>query len=207
MLYQMSKYFITILSIFFFCFSCNQSKQLNTSPEVKNSKKESITAPKFNYENFKIQKGALGEITIGMTITEAESKFSGLRKEVGYATDFGFGGGSPAYLYYDNESVVFGLIPKLDTDTLMIIIAVSPKLKTINGLTPNSTVKEIAKVCPDIKAHQNLMANWEEMYDHVNDWDFVFMTDVNKTIGSYPELEEPSELINTDITADWIAIN
>ena len=159
----------------------------------------------FDYDKFKIKKGQLGAIKVGMTISEAELKFGGLRKEVGYATSFGYGGGSPAYLYYDQDKVVFGLIPSLDTDTILIIIAASPRLTTTNGLNPNSTVKEISKHYPDIKVNQDLMNGWESIYDTTNNWNFVFMTE-EKTVGEYPELEVPSELKNMEIKADWISI-
>jgi len=159
----------------------------------------------FDYDEYEIKKGQLGEIKIGMTISEAEQKFKGLRKEVGQATDFGYGGGSPAYLYYDQENIAFVLIPTLNTDTILIIIAASPKLKTTNGLSPNSTVMEISKKYPGIKVNQDLMNGWEYISDTTNNWNFVFMTD-ETTVGDYPELEVPSDLKNLDIKADWITI-
>ncbi|WP_132795870.1 hypothetical protein [Tenacibaculum skagerrakense] len=175
-----------------------QTKSQSTSVEHTNDLS-------FDYDKFEIKKGQLGEIKIGMTISEAEQKFDGLRKEVGQATDFGFGGGSPAYLYYDKDDVVFGLIPALDTEILLFIIVASPRLTTINGLNPNSTVKEISKQYPKVKVYQNLMNSWEEISDTSNNWDFVFMTN-EKTVGDYPDLENPSELKNMDIKADWITI-
>jgi|TARA_R100000541_G_scaffold49231_1_gene56356 hypothetical protein len=159
----------------------------------------------FDYDEYEIKKGQLGEIKIGMTISEAEQKFKGLRKEVGQATDFGYGGGSPAYLYYDQENIAFVLIPTLNTDTILIIIAASPKLKTTSGLSPNSTVMEISKKYPGIKVNQDLMNGWEYISDTTNNWNFVFMTD-ETTVGDYPELEVPSDLKNLDIKADWITI-
>jgi hypothetical protein len=159
----------------------------------------------FDYDEYEIKKGQLGEIKIGMTISEAEQKFKGLRKEVGQATSFGYGGGGPAYLYYDQENIAFVLIPTLKTDTILIIIAASPKLKTTNGLSPNSTVMEISKKYPGIKVNQDLMNGWEYISDTTNNWNFVFMTD-ETTVGDYPELEVPSDLKNLDIKADWITI-
>jgi len=158
-----------------------------------------------DYHKFKIQKGQLGEVKLGMTISEAEKKLSGLRKEIGEATNFGYGGGSPAYLYYDKEELILGLIPKLDTDIVFLIVAVSPKLNTTNGLTPASTVEDISNKYPRIKVNQNLMNSWEEIWDTNNNWEFVFMTE-DKTVGEYPELELPSELKNMDIKTDWITI-
>ncbi|PQJ18725.1 hypothetical protein [Tenacibaculum sp. SG-28] len=200
--------YIIILTIIW---SCNQSadKKENTNQTEKiltdTSTDEISNTITFDYSKFEIKKGNLGEIKIGMTISEAEQKFEGLRKEIGEATSFGFGGGSPAYLYYDKDDLAFGLIPTLSTDTLLIIIAASPKFKTINGLNPNSEVKEISKLYPKAKVYQNLMNSWEEISDTINDWDFIFMTD-EKTVGEYHKLETPSELKNMNIKADWITI-
>lgn len=140
-----------------------------------------------------------------MTISEAEQKFSGLRKETDQATNFGYGGGSPAYLYYEGNTIAFGLIPTLNTDTILFIIAVSKKLTTTNGLSPNSTVKEISEKYPDIYVRQDLMNGWEHISDTTNSWDFVFMTE-EKAVGDYPELEIPSKLENMEIKSDWITI-
>jgi len=83
-----------------------------------------------------------------MTIEEAENQFSGLSRKEDEAVNFGFGGGSPAYLYYSGEELIFGLIPKLDSDTLLFIIVAHKNLKTQNGLNPNSSVEEILKIHP-----------------------------------------------------------
>jgi len=186
--------------------SCKQEK----AEQPKQAKSESTTDElsevlTFDYQEFVIKNGQLGEIKVGMTITEAEQKFKGLRKEVGQATSFGYGGGSPAYLYYDQDNVVFGLIPILNTYTVLLIIVASPNLSTTNGLNPNSTVKLISEKYPKVKVNQDLMNGWEYISDTTNNWDFVFMTE-ETTVGDYPELEVPSDLKNLDIKADWITI-
>jgi len=191
--------------------SCNQptdkmsgkEQSLQTKKQSTNEKQSKVST--LDFSEFEIMKGRLGEIKIGMTISEVEQKFDGLRREEGKATSFGYGGGSPAYLYYDQENVVFGLIPTLSTDTVLLIIAASPKLKTTNGLTPNSTVKKISENYPQIEVNQDLMNGWEYISDTTNNWDFVFMTD-EKKVGDYPELEVSSDLKNLNIKADWITI-
>ena len=207
----MTRQLTYFLLLIVFC-SCNQPVD-NKTEEVKQPTQtasqmtptEKSEAPTFDYDEFEIKKGQLGKIKIGMTISEAEQKFEGLRKEKGQATSFGYGGGSPAYLYYDKEDLAFGLIPTLNADTVLLIIAASSKLTTKNGLNPNSSVKEISEKYPKIKVYQNLMNGWEEISDTINNWDFIFMTD-EKTVGDYPELEVPSELKNIDIQTDWITI-
>ena len=202
---------ITYLIILTLIWSCNQSPGKKEKKEQKkqtefesaiNDLPEILT---FDYQKFEIKNGQLGDVKVGMTISEAEQKFKGLRKEVGQATSYGYGGGGPAYLYYDQDTLAFGLIPTLDTDTVFLIIAASPKLTTTNRLNPNSTVKKISGKYSDVKVSQDLMNGWEYISDTTNNWDFVFMTD-EKTVGDYPELEVPSDLKNLDIKADWITI-
>lgn len=199
---------LTYLILLTIIWSCNQpaekkEKVEQTKSELTTNKKSKVLT--FDYQEFEIKNGQLGKIKVGMTISEAEQKFEGLRKEVGQATNFGYGGGSPAYLYYDNDNLVFGLIPTLNTDTVLFIISASPNLTTTNGLNPNSTVKLISEKYQKVKVNQDLMNGWEYISDTVNNWDFVFMTD-ETTVGDYPELEVPSDLKNLDIKSDWITI-
>jgi hypothetical protein len=160
----------------------------------------------FDSDKFKILNGQLGKIKIGMTIKEAEKQFAGLTKKIDVATNFGFGGGSPAYLYYSGDELIFGLIPKLDTDTLLFIIAAHKKLQTTNGLNPNSTVSELIQKYRDLTVEQDLMNNWEFYQDEINGWDFIFMTDEKTQIGEYPELEVPSKPKRLTTKTDWITI-
>lgn len=191
-----------------FLLSCNTTtkKETNESNLDSMQKTEKPLNTVFDYESFKIMKQQLGEIKIGMTIREAEMHFSGLVKKVDEAVDFGFGGGSPAYLYYADNELLFGLIPKLDTDTLLIIIAPNKNLRTVNGLNPNSTVNELIKKYPDLTVQQDLMNDGEFFQDTVNHWDFVFKTDEKTAIGDYPELEVPSKPKRLSKKTDWIAI-
>jgi hypothetical protein len=206
------KHNLIYIGILFLMLSCNSKKQkietneniVEVNPTETDSKTELDVVP-FDHSKYLIQKGRLGNMQIGMTISEAEEQFNGLRKEVNEAVNFGYGGGSPAYLYYKEDKVIFGLIPTLNTDTIFLIIAASPKLTTSNGLNPNSTVEEILNKYPNIKVNQNLMNSWEEIWDTTNNWEFVFMTE-DKTVGEYPELEVPSKLININIKTDWITI-
>lgn len=176
-----------ILILLFVCFleSCNSTPNTdaNTQTPGFSTGKQTETSKAFVYEDFRILKGALGNIKIGMTITEAERQFSGLTKKVDEATSFGYGGGSPAYLYYAGKELVFGLIPKLDTDTLLFIIAASKQLQTSTGLNPNSTVRDLIQKYPDLMVEQDLMNGWEYFEDDQHGWDFIFMTDETSEIG------------------------
>ena len=199
---------LAILLLTFAC-SCHPTNEkengLNEEPTKvqtnPNNRKEV-----FDYDKFVIGKGQLGEIRIGMTIYEAEQTFTGLSKKVGLATGFGFGGGSPAYIYYKDDQIVFALIPTLNTDTLVFIVAADPSLTTSNGLNPESSVEDLVRLYPGIKVNQDIMNGWEIISDTTNNWDFVFMTETDKTVGDYPELEVPSDPVNVKIKSDWITI-
>ncbi len=187
-------------------FGCNSTTKTENNETKTDLTSETEKTVDFDFDKFKIQKGQLGEIKIGMTISEAEMQFSGLTKKTDEATNFGFGGGSPAYLYYSGNELLFGLIPKLETDTLLFIIAAHKNLQTTNGLNPNSTVEELLRKYPDLTVQQDLMNSWEFFQDLKNGWDFIFMTDEQTEIGEYPELEVPSKPKRLTTKTDWITI-
>lgn len=191
--------------LLFGCNSTPKTENTEVNTELTIEKKRNTTLY-FDFDKFKILKGQLGEIKIGMTIQEAERQFTGLTKKVDKATNLGFGGGSPAYLYYLGDELIFGLIPKLETDTLLFIIAAHKKLQTTNGLNPNSTVGELIQKYPDLKVQQDLMNSWEFFQDETNGWDFIFITDEKTEIGEYPELEVPSKPKRLMTKTDWITI-
>lgn len=201
------KYILTFL-IGFFLFSCNSTTKTDiyeTESDLTIEKKSEQSAD-FDFAKFKILKGQLGEIKIGMTITEAEMQFSGLTRKTDEATNFGFGGGSPAYVYYSGDELLFGLIPKLETDTLLFIIAVHKNLQTTIGLNPKSTVEELLKKYPNLTVQQDLMNSWEFFQDVNNGWEFIFKTDELTEIGDYPELEVPSKPKRLTTKPDYIII-
>jgi hypothetical protein len=199
---------ILTLFIGLLLFGCNSTTKTekNENQTDLTTEKETEQTVQFDFDKCKILKGQLGEIKIGMTIAEAEMQFSGLTKKTDEATNFGFGGGSPAYLYYSGDELLFGLIPKLETDTLLFIIAAHKNLQTTNGLNPNSTVEELLKKYPDLTVQQDLMNSWEFFQDLNNGWDYIFMTDEKTEIGEYPELEVPSKPKRLTTKTDWITI-
>lgn len=160
----------------------------------------------FDFDKFPIQKGSLGPLHIGMTIEEAEKLFTGLIKGEDEAGNFGFDGGEKSYLYYLNKELVFVLIPKLETDTILSIVAIHNNLTTTNGLHPNASVQQIQALYPDMIVEHDLLNGWEIFHDATNQWQFVFITDENERIGDYPDLDAPSKPKRLQIQADWITI-
>ena len=162
----------------------------------------------FDYNNFPIKKGKLGEIKIGMTISEAEKKFDRLRKENNTAGNFGYDGGGVAFVYFEKEKPVFAFIPKFENDTILAIIAMSEKLKTSNGLHPNSSVKEILKIYPDIQVNLDMLNGKEYIFEAKNQLTFYFSTDPENSIGDYDfeKYQFSSAPKRLNFKADWITI-
>jgi len=199
------KHLLTFL-VGLFLFGCNSLNKTENNETETNLTKEKKSEQSVDFDKFKILKGQLGEIKIGMTISKAEKQFTGLTKKTEEATNFGFDGGSPAYLYYSGDELLFGLIPKLETDTLLFIIAIHKNLQTTNGLNPNSTVQDLLKKYPDLTVNQDLMNGNELFQDKANDWDFVFKTDEHTEIGDYHEMEVSSRPRRLTTKTDWIVI-
>lgn len=160
----------------------------------------------FNFGNFIIQKHRVGNVRIGMTLSQADKLIKGLDKQEEEALSFGYDGGSKAVFYYIDDELVFAFIPKLDTDTIMCIIAAHPELKTINGLTASATVGEISKKYTAVYIHFDEMSESEIFYDINNEWDFVFLTEEGERIGKYTEIDKPYKALYFDIPCDWIVV-
>lgn len=167
---------------------------------------QNATQQNFRFDEFKIDKERIGSIKLGMTVPEAEEFLFGFRKEESEATLFGFGGGSPAYLYYWEDEIVLGLIPALDTDTLLYLVAAHPQIKTTNGLNPNSSVSELLKKYPHLTVMKDLMNQWEFFQDKNKGWDFIFMTEKETEIGEYQDLYHPAVPKRLNTKSDWITI-
>jgi hypothetical protein len=190
--------------VFKFCFviliiSCNQTEETNN----RELNKKTID---FDISKLKIKKGHIGNITVGMTVTEAEKHLNGLIKKESLSTDFGFGGGGPAYLYYLDNQLILSIIPKLGNDTIHAIIAIHKNLKTYNGLSPKTSVENILITYPNHQVEKDLMNDWEFMKDTQNNWTFVFFTNENNEIGKYIDITLPSKPYNILIESDWITI-
>ncbi len=195
----MKQYLILIILSLFI--SCTQQKNWEQEKAFNSQSKAG-----FDFSAFPVDKAKVGSIRIGMTITQAEQHLKGLTKEVSEAINFGYGGGSPAYVYSFSKQPLLVLIPKLDTDTTLLIIAIHKNLRTTNGLTPNSTVAELLEKYPNLTINQDLMNSWEYATDTTNQWDFVFATDENQQVGEYPELEVPSKPKRLAVKTNWITI-
>ncbi len=153
--------YLTVITISLFV-ACTQQKnleQVTNNLRLQDQEKAANTESKvdFNFSTFVIDKARIGPIRIGMTITQAEKHLKGLPKGVNEATAFGYGGGGPAYIYNLGRQPLLALIPKLNMDTILLIIAAHKDLKTTNGLNPNSTVADLLEKYPSLTINQDLM--------------------------------------------------
>lgn len=166
----------------------------------------SYSQSNFNFGNFIIQKHRIGNVRIGMTLSQADKLVKGLEKQEEEALSFGFDGGGKAIAYYMEEELVFAFIPKLDTDTILFVIAAHPNLKTMNGLSANATVGEISKKYSAVYIYFDEMSESEAFYDTSNEWDFIFLTEEGARLGKYTEIDQPYKALYFDIPCDWIVV-
>jgi hypothetical protein len=200
---------LTLVILIILQLSCKNDTEKQIKPsnsgthKVESQKKKT---KEFDFEAFKISKGQIGEIKVGMNIYDAEKKLNELTKKEAEAYDFGYDGGGKAYIYSLENEPILALVPKRDSEEILVIIALSKNLKTNNGLNPKSKVTEIQEKYPNIEINQDLMMSWEFMSEEKNNWDFVFMTEENNRIGEYKEIEVPTKPKRTDTKMDWITI-
>ncbi|MFT3796618.1 hypothetical protein [Flavobacterium sp.] len=141
-----------------------------------------------------------------MSITEADKLLTALGKKETLAYDYGFDGGGKAYVYSVANQPIMALIPKADSDNILSIIALSKRLKTSNGLRPESQVSALLQKYPQMRINRDDMMDWEYMHDSTNGWTFVFLTDEENRVGPYDDSEQPAQPIRKEAKIDWIEI-
>lgn len=78
-----------------------------------------------------------------MNINDAEKFIPELTEKETEAYDFGFDGGGKTYIYSLEIKPILAFVTKRDSKEILILIAINQRLKTSNGVTPKSNVKEI----------------------------------------------------------------
>lgn len=200
---------ILVLILFLNLISCKKSEENQSVGSCKIKKEESKRSknPEINLDAFLISKGQIGKVKIGMNLNQANMFLRGMTKKEIEAYDFGYGGGGKAYLYSICNEPILALIPNFQTGKIIAIIAISKDLKTDNGLTPNSTIKDVLRVYPKMKIAQDEMTNDELMFETVNNWSFVFKTNQNNKIGEYSDMEMYSVPKRLDAKMDYMEID
>lgn len=216
------KYTIVLVSGILLTFSCNKSTRsvmLPSAPipveitpiilpddHTEESHSDTTLDQDVNYQNWVIQKKSLGPISIGMDIKVADAILSSFNKQNALAEDFGFSGGSPAYIYSINNEQILAILQTLNTKKVYAIIALSEHLKTESEISPKISVEELLKFYPKMKFFLDPMNDWEYSEDLVNQWDFIFITNSKNRIGIYPNPEQSSLPRRIAIKSTWITI-
>lgn len=213
--------FVVILTLLVLLHSCNKSTRVmvpvaqipiehtpivieNDSIQVSDT--YSTQHQKILFSDWLIDKKSLGPIKIGMSMKEVDSILGNLNKQVGLALDFGFGGGSPAYVYSMDTIPILAVVQALNSKKVFAIVALSDRFKTATGLYPQMKVSQLLEVYPQMKFYMDYMNGWEIASDDINQWSFIFITNKNNQIGVYPKLEQPSYAKKTIATNTWILI-
>lgn len=176
----------SIVILIFVSISCdfigNKSSELDTltvPTDVKAEVQNKIEKPikkelGFNFSDFVIMKNSIGPIKLGMTVKEAESKFVNLKKKLVPVYKFGFDSEELVPTYYYEGSMVFALIVFPLQKKISQIIAVHKDLRTINNLSPQSTIKELKEKYPDLTISISAIDDSESIDDLKNGWTFFF---------------------------------
>ncbi len=176
-------------------------------PEEKNTDNIPAEIPaKATYKDWAIRKKSIGPIQVGMSLLQVDSILQDYQKQKATSYDFGFGGGSPAYIYSLDESPVIAVVQALNSKKVFAIIALHESLQTDNGIHPKMSVKNLLGIFPQMKFFYDLMNDWEYSEDAGNQCTFVFMTTKGAQIGSYPDPEKGSVAKRTTAEIAWITI-
>lgn len=171
--------------------------------EEKPAEKQDIDWEKFAFSDYRIGKGKIGEIPLGMKLQKADSLIQGLASEHHDPFRYLFEGAGDAITYSFKGEPVFALMANKRGE-ITVLVAVHEKLKTINGLSPKSSVRELLKKYPDIKVYYNEFNESEEIYVDEG-WNFVYGGD--GFVGEYNDVPDAtSKPINLDLVSHWLYI-
>jgi hypothetical protein len=219
------KYKVTIVlisGIFLSVYSCNKATKSVMIPPppipveitpiilpdtVQKAAHSDTVLDKFDvYKTWVIQKKALGPIFIGMDIKATDSILSNFKKQSAVSEDFGYSGGSPAYIYSINNEPIFAIVQTLNNKKVFAIVAISNQLKTDIGIHPKMTVEDFLNIYPKMKFSLDPMNGWETSEDALNQWDFIFITNSKNRIGLYANPDQSTYPTRTSAQNAWIII-
>lgn len=214
-------YLFTILGCVIIGGSCNKSTRVIVPVaqiEVENTpiilpnevgSTDSLPLPKYlfeKFENWQIEKKKLGPISIGMTIRQVDSILYDLSKQEGVALDFGFGGGSPAFIYSLDTIPMLAVVQSLNNKKVFAIVAINSIFKTNSGLHPQMSVSQLLESYPLMNFYLDDMNGWEFCTDDIQKWTFMFCTTSQTQIGKYFSPDKPSKAKKNIATNTWIII-
>jgi hypothetical protein len=193
---------LTSLLFLLTLFGCSERNQLSERAEAIGTTETDT----LNFEEFTISKGQIGEIKIGMKLSELATALSTFNSKEIDAYDFGFDGGGKAIVYSYKNEAVFALVPAYQTDSIISIIGLHKNLVFKSGIQVGMSVDQVLRHYPNAEVELNLMTDWEEIADAKNAYILVFKTDEKSRIGKYPEIGEPSKPFNLKPKMEWVTI-
>jgi len=189
-----------VLSMFVLSSCTNQSSDDNShlrNPQYPNKNQT------FTPENFSIKKHSIGNIKIGMLISQLENELSYFKKKEIDVWQYGYDGGGIAYEYSIENQPIFGIIPYINSDSIIALIALDSTIKTNNGVSPKMSVADLIKIYPKNLFYKDLLSGEEYLYDSINQWTFVFNDDI---IIDIADVDNGSKAKNLKPKMDWIEI-
>ncbi|MDV6169918.1 hypothetical protein R1T16_15885 [Flavobacterium sp. DG1-102-2] len=194
---------LTVLS----CAKEKETKEQEAAETTEQKKAQETKEEKaYDFSKFAIGKAKLGPVKIGMTIAKAETYLTDFTQQDAEALDFGFDGGGKAFIYNYKGKPVLALVPALNSDVIIGIAAIDKNLQTFLYTHPKMAIKDMLPVYPNVKVQLNQMMEWEEIFDDVNGWNYVFMTNDKNRVGAYKNESEATLPARLTAQSDWITI-
>lgn len=184
-------------------FGCEKKQLVTTTPdEVLSVAKKTSSDDVFQWQ---IDKGNLGPIRVGSHIKDLGGVLSGLDSAAVDVDVYKYGGGGKAYEYRKNGALLFALMPSMETDSIIAIMAVHPAFVTKNGLHAGSTAEEILKR-KNLPVYLDLMSGGEEIRDTKNSVNFIFDTPEDSLMAEYSNIDSPGLIKRNQARCSWITI-
>lgn len=163
----------------------------------------------FNFpsENFLINTRFIGNVAIGMSMSEVRRNYHDCEFATipawHYCID---GGGDGVVISKDKQELLF-VCPTYGIDSVCLIMALSPRFHTSDGLTPSSSIGQLLKLHPGMKIYNNMMCAGEYFKDDTNRMIYEFASGDSSLVGVYKPGEFATTQFDTTRKIDRIWIS
>lgn len=171
-------------------------------------KKETVAKQdiQLNFEHWDIGEGALGPIKLGTHISDYKTDFTGLDSTGVDCYEYKYDGGGPAYEYRYRGRLLFTLMPAMDSDSIIAIMAIDKGFKMKNGIHPGSTIAQLKEKNGKINIRMDYLTGGEYIPDSINGTNYIFDTADDSLVAAYPDIDKPGIIKRTDVKCNWIEI-
>lgn len=195
------------LAVTIFAFSILICCMNREKPGSYPTPKSTAAKPTSLWQNWQIQKGALGPLKIGTRIRDYKEVLKGFDSISVDAFLYKYDGGGVAYKYSYKQTPLFVLMPAIDTDSIIAIMALHSDFKTVYGTYPGSSALEIINRQKKLPINLDLLSGGETMRDTVNGINYIFNTPDEAHMAEYSDIDEPGLLKEGKTKCNWIEIN